>query len=79
MRALEFLDELRKREVKAPVIILADDADIPSAVRAVKAGAVDFLEKPFIQRHLLQRIREILDASGVPGAASQAVTGRKER
>lgn len=47
MDGLETQDALRKRGVTLPVIIMTGHGDISLAVRAMKAGAVDFIEKPF--------------------------------
>jgi two-component system response regulator FixJ len=60
MTGLELLEELESRAVKVPVIVLASRADVPTAVRALRRGAVDFIEKPFVDRVLTQRIREAL-------------------
>ena len=44
-----------------PVIMISGCADIPMAVQAMSAGAMDFLEKPFSRRTLLARIQEAID------------------
>jgi len=44
-----------------PIIMISGCADIPTAVQAMSAGAVDFLEKPFNRQTLLARIQEALD------------------
>ncbi len=44
-----------------PVIVISGCADIPMAVQAMSAGALDFLEKPFSRRALLTRIQEAID------------------
>jgi FixJ family two-component response regulator len=44
-----------------PIIMISGCADIPMAVQAMSAGALDFLEKPFSRRTLLARIQEALD------------------
>lgn len=44
-----------------PIIMISGCADIPVAVQAMSAGALDFLEKPFSRRALLTRIREAID------------------
>jgi len=43
---LEFLEEIKKAGVQAPVILISGQANIEMAVRATKLGALDFLEKP---------------------------------
>lgn len=50
---LAALEELARREVKWPVIVLTGEGDIASAVQAMKLGAVEFLEKPVRQQSLM--------------------------
>ena len=54
---LEFLHELGKSEVLCPVIFISGYGDIPMSVRAMKAGAVDFLTKPVRHQDLLDAIQ----------------------
>ena len=56
MDGLEVQQELNQRGVAMPVIVLTGHGDISIAVRAMKAGAVDFLEKPFEKSVLLGAI-----------------------
>ena len=56
MDGLEVQRELNARGVTLPVIVLTGHGDIGIAVQAMKAGAVDFLEKPFEKEHLLEAI-----------------------
>jgi two-component system response regulator FixJ len=67
MDGLELQSELTRRRIRLPVIIITGHGDVPLAVRAMKAGAVDFLEKPFDEAHLLASIRRAFAA----GAAIQ--------
>lgn len=60
MSGLEVQAALKARGVPTPVIFLTGHGDIPLAVRAVQAGAVDFLEKPVQGGMLLERIRRAL-------------------
>jgi len=57
MSGLELLRELRARGVNAPVIVITGHGDVPLAVEAMKAGAFDFLEKPFDDDRLLDVVR----------------------
>jgi len=53
---LEVQTRLNRLRVNLPVIVMTGHGDVPSAVRAMKAGAVDFLEKPFDDETLLNAI-----------------------
>lgn len=55
---LELQDALLERGSILPVIFLTGHGDVPDSVRALKAGAVDFLQKPFRQKMLLGRLDE---------------------
>lgn len=61
MSGIQLLEQLRSRGLGLPVIFIANRSDVPTAVRAIRSGAVDFLEKPFLDRALLQRMRELLE------------------
>jgi two-component system response regulator FixJ len=54
---LQLLRELRRRHVEMPVLIITGHGDIPLAVEAMRAGALDFLEKPFDDQALLASVR----------------------
>jgi DNA-binding NtrC family response regulator len=55
---LELQRELSRREVHVPIIFLTGHGDIPMSVRAIKAGALEFLTKPFDPEDLLEVIQE---------------------
>lgn len=57
------LMELRQRAIEAPTILISDDSDIRTAVSAIRAGAADFIERPFIDRILLRRVQAALETS----------------
>lgn len=57
MGGLELQQVLRERGIRLPVIIITSHGDVPMAVRAMKAGALDFLLKPFNEQELLDRIQ----------------------
>ncbi|HEY0834926.1 MAG TPA: response regulator transcription factor [Azospirillum sp.] len=63
MSGLELQDALARRGCELPVIIVTGHADVPMAVRALRAGAVDLIEKPFNDQHLLDRIHEAIARS----------------
>lgn len=46
MNGLDLQDELHKRKIAIPIVFLTGHGDVPTAVRALKKGAVDFIEKP---------------------------------
>lgn len=60
MNGLELVGELKKRGVNHPVIVLTGHADVALAVEAMKAGVLDFLEKPFQDETLLSAVRAAL-------------------
>jgi FixJ family two-component response regulator len=60
MSGLEIQERLAEHDADIPVIILASDADVPTAVSAMNSGVFDFIEKPFVNRVLLDRIRKAL-------------------
>ena len=63
MSGLELQGELIRRGSPVGIIFVSGHGDIPKAVRAVRLGAFDFLEKPFDDQLLLDRIGEALKAS----------------
>jgi two-component system, LuxR family, response regulator FixJ len=58
---MDLLARLAGREPKLPVILVTGHADVPLAVRAMKQGAVDFLEKPFRAEDLIGAVRRALE------------------
>lgn len=58
---LELLDRLAARSLRWPIIFITGHGDIDMAVKAMKAGAFDFIEKPFDETHLLASIRSSLE------------------
>ncbi|MEF8758346.1 MAG: response regulator [Candidatus Accumulibacter sp. UW25] len=85
----EVHDWLRQRNPEVPVIFLSGYADVPTAVRAMRQGAFDFLEKPFNVQQLIERVNAAVRladqrcaASATPAAADdgwrQALTPREQ-
>lgn len=58
MNGLELQEHLKHENIQLPVIILTAHGEVPEAVRAIKAGAVDFIEKPADGRVLLTALEE---------------------
>src|SRR5215471_12710235 len=70
MDGLALQEELAGRKIGLPVIIITGHGDVPLAVRAMKAGAVDFIEKPFDDELLLASVKSALVLA--PHSRSQA-------
>ncbi|RYH06797.1 response regulator transcription factor [Tropicimonas sp. IMCC6043] len=71
MTGLELLDELGRRDCPLPVIMITGHGDVPMAVRAMRAGAMDFFEKPVNGMALVERINEALRLSRDRAAAAR--------
>src|SRR5258708_33267223 len=60
INGFELQQELARKDIQIPIIFLTGHVDIPMSVRAIKAGAVEFLTKPFDDEYLLETIREAI-------------------
>lgn len=60
MSGLELLEHLARENMRIPAVIITGHGDVPMAVRAMKSGAVDFIEKPFNDEALLDAIRHAI-------------------
>jgi FixJ family two-component response regulator len=58
---LDFQRELNEANIRLPIIFLTGHGDIPMSVRAMKAGAVEFLTKPFREQELLDAVQQALE------------------
>jgi two-component system response regulator FixJ len=67
---LDLQDELRRRKAMLPIIVLSGHGNVPTSVRALKAGAVDFLQKPAPPKLLLERIRAAIETDRQARAAT---------
>jgi len=79
---LELQEELIKRGNTLPIIFITGHGDVPMAVEAMQKGAVDFIQKPFRDQELLDRIREALATDEERREEQQQhaeVAGRLER
>ena len=73
MDGLELQEELARRHLPLPIIIVTGHGDVPLAVRAMKAGAIEFLEKPYNERALIESVRRGLrEASALAEERSAA-------
>jgi two-component system response regulator FixJ len=79
MDGLQLQEELQSKNSAMPVILMTGHADVPIAVRAMKAGAVDFLEKPFDDETLLGSVRRALEQAKASGAAEANAKLVRER
>ena len=61
MSGLELQQELNRRRYTVPVVFITGHGDVPMAVEAMRAGALDFLQKPFNDDELIRRVQKALD------------------
>lgn len=61
MSGLELRDKLVSKKISLPIIFVTGHGDVPMAVQCIQAGAVDFIEKPFREQALLDRIRQAIE------------------
>jgi two-component system response regulator FixJ len=80
------LQALGERGLRVPVLVITGQGDIPTAVKAMRLGAVNFIEKPYAADELLRAVREALDGPAprrmLPpdgGQARARVAGLTER
>jgi len=60
MSGLELLRRLRSNGNDVPVILLADESDVPTAVAAMREGATDFIEKPYVNVAILKQVQKLI-------------------
>jgi FixJ family two-component response regulator len=60
MSGTQLQRELVSRGLHLPLIMLASHGDVPLAVLAMRRGAIDFIEKPFVEDVLLRRVRQAI-------------------
>jgi FixJ family two-component response regulator len=76
---LDFQRELGTANVEIPIIFITGHGDIPMSVQAMKAGAVDFLTKPFRDQELLDAIHKAVDSDRARRQQRSEVTQLRER
>ena len=64
MSGLELLRRLRSNGNDVPVILLADESDVPTAVAAMREGATDFIEKPYVNVAGLKQVQKLIRGQG---------------
>jgi len=61
MSGLELQQHLNEMKASIPIVFVTGHGDVPMAVKAMKAGAVDFIQKPFRDQELIDRVHAALD------------------
>lgn len=79
MDGLALLEHMRAKGVMLPVVVVTGHGDVPLAVRAMKAGAIDFIEKPYTNAALLDAVRKGLVSAGTASLGHVDQQGVKER
>lgn len=65
MSGLELQEELSRRGSSLPIIFITAHGDVPTAVDAVKGGAIDFIQKPFRDQDLIEKIEQALEENAI--------------
>jgi len=60
MSTVELMQELKRLGIKIPIVVLGDREDLPKAVEVMRAGALDFISKPFTNQRLKINIEKML-------------------
>jgi FixJ family two-component response regulator len=79
MGGLELQQELLSRGVNLPVIVMTGHGDVPVAVKAMKNGAFEFLEKPFSKQVFLEQVQRAIECDGRERTVGDAVQDVKVR
>lgn len=79
LSGLDLQRELAALDASLPIVFLTGYGDIPMSVRAMKAGAVEFLTKPFREQDLLDAIRHAIDRHRVARAEQRELAGLRHR
>ncbi len=87
VNGLDLQQELAKRDIQVPIVFLTGHGNIPMTVRAVKAGAANFLTKPFDDEELLNAVRQciayceqeqLLESAIQPDFGSSGIVGKSD-
>jgi RNA polymerase sigma factor (sigma-70 family) len=79
LSGLDFQRELTAKNIRIPIVFLTGHGDIPMSVRAMKAGAVEFLTKPFRDQDLLDAVRIALERDNRRREQEKEVTDIQRR
>lgn len=76
---LDLQEELAKAQIKTPIIFITAHGDIPMSVRAIKAGAVEFLTKPFREQDILDAVQAALERDRLQRIQDQDLSDLRAR
>ncbi len=79
MSGLDMQEKLAEEPLHPPVIVITGHGDVPMAVRAVKAGAVDFIEKPFRDQILLDSVHRAIEMDAKQRGEASRLSDIRER
>ena len=79
LSGLDLQRELADTNATLPIIFLTGHGDIPMSVRAMKAGAIEFLTKPFREQELLDAIRQAIDRDRIARTKRQELAELRRR
>ena len=78
MSGLQLQEELARADVQIPIVFITGHGDIAMAVRAMKAGAVDFLTKPFNNQELLDAVFAALERDRTRRSQRESISTMRE-
>jgi FixJ family two-component response regulator len=79
LSGLDLQNELAARNCQVPIVFITGHGDIPMSVRAMKAGAIEFLTKPFRDQDLLDAIHIALERDRTRRELEKEITGLQQR
>ena len=76
---LELQEQLNRLDYHPPIVMVSGHGEIPMAVRAIKSGAIDFLQKPFSDQQLLERVTQALQQDQINRSSLREMRSIKSR
>ena len=76
---LDFQDQLAKNGIERPIVFMTGHGDIPMSVRAMKAGAVDFLSKPFRDQDMLDAVSTAIERDTARRSQAASLDGVRSK